>query len=89
LPKAHPDALRGGDAGRNAEILRRLLNGEPGAARDIVLLNAAAALLIAGVEPRLESGLQRAASAIDSGRAAAVLDRLVALSMGSAEAAAS
>jgi anthranilate phosphoribosyltransferase len=89
LPKAHPDALRGGDAGRNAEILRRLLNGEPGAARDIVLLNAAAALLIAGVEPRLESGLQRAASAIDSGRAAAVLDRLVALSTGSAEAAAS
>jgi anthranilate phosphoribosyltransferase len=46
-------------------------------------------LLIAGVEPRLESGLQRAASAIDSGRAAAVLDRLVALSTGSAEAAAS
>jgi anthranilate phosphoribosyltransferase len=89
LPKAHPDALRGGDASRNAAILRSLLGGEPGAARDIVLLNTAAALLVAGVESRLESGLARAAEAIDSGRAAAVLDRLVALSTGSAEAAAS
>ena len=89
LPKASPEALRGGDASRNAAILRNLLNGEPGAARDIVLLNAAAALLVAGVESRLEGGLAKAAEAIDSGRAAAVLDRLVTLSTTSAEAAAS
>jgi anthranilate phosphoribosyltransferase len=89
LPKAHPDALRGGDAARNAEILKALLQGERGAPRDIVLLNTAAALLVAGVESRLETGLARAADAIDSGRAATVLDRLVALSTASTEAAAS
>lgn len=89
LPKAHADALRGGDASRNAAILRGLLQGEPGAARDIVLLNTAAALLVAGVESRLESGLERAAEAIDSGRAAVVLDRLVALSTDSPRVAAS
>ena len=89
LPKASPEALRGGDAPRNAAILRNILNGESGAARDIVLLNAAAALLVAGVESRLENGLKRAADAIDSGRAAAVLDRLVTLSTSPAEAAAS
>jgi anthranilate phosphoribosyltransferase len=54
-----------------------------------VLLNTAAALLVAGAESRLETGLARGAEAIDSGRAAAVLDRLVALSTRSAEAAAS
>jgi anthranilate phosphoribosyltransferase len=89
LPKAQPEALRGGDASRNAEILRVLLDGGGGAARDIVLLNTAAALLVAGAESRLESGIARAADAIDSGRAAAVLDRLVTLSASSAEAAAS
>lgn len=89
LPKAHPDALRGDDAARNAAIVRDLLSGQAGAARDIVLLNTAAALLIAGAESRLESGLARAAEAIDSGRAAAVLDRLVTISTSPAEAAAS
>ena len=89
LPKAHPDALRGDDAARNAAIVRNLLSGQAGAARDIVLLNTAAALLIAGAESRLESGLARAAEAIDRGRAAAVLDRLVTISTSPAEAAAS
>jgi anthranilate phosphoribosyltransferase len=89
LPKAHADALRGGDASRNAAILKSVLNGERGAGRDIVLLNTAAALLVAGAESRLETGLARGAEAIDSGRAAAVLDRLVALSTRSAETAAS
>ena len=89
LPKAHPDALRGEDAARNAAIVRNLLSGQAGAARDIVLLNTAAALLIAGAESRLERGLARAAEAIDSGRAAAVLDRLVTISTSPAEAAAS
>lgn len=80
LPKAAPDALRGGDAPRNAAIARAVLGGERGAPRDIVLLNTAAALLIAGSEQKIEDGLVRAADAIDSGRAAAVLDRLIALS---------
>ena len=80
LPKAAPDALRGGDAPANAAIARRVLGGERGAPRDIVLLNAAASLLIAGAAQTLDQGLARAADAIDSGRAAAVLDRLAAVS---------
>ena len=89
LSKANPEALRGADASHNASILRGILNGGPGPGRDIVLLNAAAALLVAGLESRLEGGLQRAAEAIDSGRAASVLDHLVTLSNRSVEAAAS
>ena len=89
LPKAAPEALRGGDAQRNAGIARGILAGERGAARDIVLLNAAASLLISGAEDRIEKGLARAADAIDSGRAAAVLERLASISNSRAEAAAS
>ena len=89
LPKALPEALRGSDAAGNATIARSILAGERGAARDIVLLNAAASLLIAGAEPRLERGLARAAEAIDSGRAAATLERLAAVSNVKSEAAAS
>ena len=89
LPKAVPEALRGGDAERNAGIARAILAGERGAARDIVLVNAAASLLIAGAEDRIEKGLARAADAIDSGRAAAVLERLASISNRRAEAAAS
>src|SRR5262245_46900131 len=89
LPKAAPDALRGGDAARNAGIARAVLAGEHGAARDIVLLNTAASLLIAGTVERLEIGLAQAAEAIDSGRAAAVLDKLVVGSNAGTEVAAS
>ena len=63
--------------------------GERGAARDIVLLNTAASLLIAGAVDRVENGLTQAAEAIDSGRAAAVLDKLVVVSNASTQAAAS
>jgi anthranilate phosphoribosyltransferase len=80
VPKAAPDALRGGDAAANAAIARAVLAGEKGPARDIVLLNTAASLLIAGVVARIEDGLPRAAAALDDGRAAAVLARLVQVS---------
>jgi anthranilate phosphoribosyltransferase len=80
LAKAAPEALRGGDAEANAAIARRVLDGEPGAARDIVLLNAGASLLIADMVPTVPDGIVMAAEAIDSGRAAAVLDRLARLS---------
>lgn len=80
LPKALPEALRGGDAAENAGITRRVLAGERGAARDIVLLNAGVSLLIAGRVGSVLEGIERAAAAIDSGGAAAVLERLAALS---------
>jgi anthranilate phosphoribosyltransferase len=86
VPKATPDALRGDDAAANAGIAREVLAGARGAPRDIVLLNAAASLLIAGVVPTIRDGLRLAADALDSGRAAAVLEALIRVS-NSAEAA--
>jgi anthranilate phosphoribosyltransferase len=80
LAKAAPDALKGGDAAENAVIARRILSGERGAPRDIVLLNAAVSLLIAGTVATVSEGIARAAAAIDSGAAAGVLERLVAVS---------
>ena len=80
LPKAAPAALKGGEAAENAAIARRVLAGEPGAARDIVLLNAGVSLLIAGVADTVDEGIARAAAALDSGQAAAVLEKLVAVS---------
>jgi anthranilate phosphoribosyltransferase len=76
IAKSQPEPLRGGDAAENAEIARRVLAGEPGAPRDIVLLNAAAALLIAGKVNRIQQGVELAAQAIDEGRAAGALDDL-------------
>lgn len=67
-------ALRGGDAQYNAAALRRLLQGELGAYRDAVLLNAAAALLVAGTVDGLHEGVEEAAEAIDKGLANALLD---------------
>jgi anthranilate phosphoribosyltransferase len=80
LTKAAPEALRGADATANATVARRILAGEPGAPRDIVLLNAGASLLIADIVPTIQDGIAMAADALDSGRAAAVLDALVRLS---------
>jgi anthranilate phosphoribosyltransferase len=89
LPRAELAALRGGDAASNAVALRAVLDGEPGPFRDIVLLNAAAALVVAGTADDLQSGIARAAAAIDDGSAKTVLARLVALtSEGRAEGAA-
>jgi anthranilate phosphoribosyltransferase len=77
----HPTlAIRGGDAAYNALALRRLLAGEAGAYRDAVLLNAAAALILAEAAPSLPEGAARAAAAIDRGDAAALLDRWIAYS---------
>ena len=80
VSKASPESLTGGDAARNAEIARRVLDGERGAARDIVLLNAAASLLIAGQVARIQDGLTMAADALDSGRASGILEELRRLS---------
>ncbi len=80
ISKAQPESLRGGDAAQNAEIARSVLAGERGAPRDIVLLNTAAALLIAGRVRSIQDGFGAAAEALDSGRAAAVLDDLRRLS---------
>ncbi|MBA2127685.1 anthranilate phosphoribosyltransferase [Hyphomicrobium methylovorum] len=71
--------LKGGDAATNAAAIHTLLQGEPSAYRDIVVLNAAAALVVAGTADSLADGMKRAADAIDSGRAARALDRLVAV----------
>lgn len=77
---AHTDrsGVAGGDAAANAERTRGILKGEKGAARDIVVLNTGAALLVAGAAASLEEGVQRAAAAIDSGQAAAKLGELAA-----------
>lgn len=84
LPRATIDALRGGDPAYNAEVLRRVLDGEPGPVRDTVLLNAAAALAARhGVEgdlyKALRAGLEEATEALDSGAAAAALERWIAV----------
>jgi anthranilate phosphoribosyltransferase len=71
--------LKGGDATFNAAALRRVLGGETGAYRDIVVLNAAAALVVADKAGDLREGATLAATAIDTGKATAVLDRLVAI----------
>jgi anthranilate phosphoribosyltransferase len=80
IPRAAPEALRGGDAAEGAAIARAVLAGERGPARDIVLLNAAAALLVAEVAPDLAAGLRRAAESLDSGAARGRLEALVAAS---------
>ncbi len=77
LPLATMDDLRGGDAEHNAAALTALLAGERGPYRDIVLLNAAAALVVAGRAEDLKSGAELAAAVIDDGRAAAALAELV------------
>ena len=74
LPCYPLSALRGGDAAFNAAALRRLLMGEPGAYRDAVLLNAAAALIVAGEVRDWREGVEEAAEAIDRGLAKALLD---------------
>jgi anthranilate phosphoribosyltransferase len=85
LPLSPIEALRGGDAEHNAEIVRRLLDGETGPVRDAVLLNAGAALAVydaPGTPPvdALAAGLERAGEAVDSGAARATLDRWIAAS---------
>ncbi len=80
LPRAKPEALRGGDAAENAKALLDVLKGRPSAFRDAALLNAAAALVVAGRAKDLAEGARMAARSIDSGEAEGRLDRLIALS---------
>ncbi len=81
LPAATIDDLRGGDAKTNASIVRAVLGGEKGAARDVVLLNAGAALLVAGKADSVRDGIAQAAVAIDAGRAMATLDKMAVCSV--------
>jgi anthranilate phosphoribosyltransferase len=80
ITPASIEALAGGDPATNAALARRVLDGEPGPHRDIVCLNAGAALVAAGLADDLASGIGSARSSIDEGGAAAALDRLVAVS---------
>ena len=80
LAQAPADALKGGDADYNAEITRSILNGEEGPRRDIVLLNAAAAIVAGDKARDLNEGVQVAAEVIDSGKALEKLEGLVAAS---------
>jgi len=80
------DAIRGDDCNHNAAALRRLLEGETGAYRDIVAINAAAALVVAGKATDLREGVALALQAIDSGAAKAKLEKLIAVSQAAASA---
>jgi anthranilate phosphoribosyltransferase len=80
LPPATLEDLKGGDATVNAGAIRQLLVGEHGPFRDIVVLNAGAALIVGGKAQDLREGAGRAARAIDDGSAARALDKLVAVS---------
>jgi anthranilate phosphoribosyltransferase len=82
LPRAKPDDLAGGDAATSAEIVRGVLEGEPGPRRDVVLLNAGAALEVAGFAGSLEEGMTTAARSIDDGHARSTLARWVEVSSG-------
>ena len=72
--------LRGGDPATNAGFARRVLDGERGAHRDIVVLNAGAGILVAGLAATLAEGVEAAAASLDDGKAAGVLERLASVS---------
>ena len=76
LPEAAPEALAGGNPAENAALILRIFSGEGGAKRDIVLLNAAAALVAAGTAASMREGIQQAARSLDSGAAMQKLHQL-------------
>jgi anthranilate phosphoribosyltransferase len=80
LSRADGDALRGGDPDANALALQSVLDGRPSAYRDVALLNAAAALIVAGRAKTLKEGVAAASESLDSGAAAARLKHLIAVS---------
>ncbi|MBL4785038.1 MAG: anthranilate phosphoribosyltransferase [Cohaesibacteraceae bacterium] len=82
LERTTIENLRGGEARENATALRAILDGEHNAYRDIVLLNSAASLLVAGAAPTLADGVSIAADSINSGNAARALSKLVDVSNG-------
>jgi anthranilate phosphoribosyltransferase len=80
LPRAPAGALKGGDATENSVALREVLSGKPGPYRDASVLNAGAALVVAGRARSLRDGVALAATSVDSGEAAGRLDRLIVVS---------
>ena len=80
ITPAPPEAIRGGDPAETAAALRALLDGAPGPYREVVRLNAAAALIVAGRASTLKEGAEMAAESLDTGRARAALDALRRLS---------
>ncbi len=79
LPRGTAAALRGGDAETNAAALRAVLNGDSGPYRDIVILNTAAALIVCDRAQTLREGAEKAAQALDSGKALDVLEQVIAI----------
>jgi anthranilate phosphoribosyltransferase len=77
LGRCAPEEVPGGDPAANAEITRRIFAGEPGAARDLAVLNAGAAIYAGGGAESLAAGVQAAVAAVDSGAAAEALQRFV------------
>src|SRR5581483_4465921 len=80
LARATPEALRGGDAKVNAAALLDVLNGKKGAYRDIAVINAAAAIVVADRTPGLREAVALAEQSVDSGAARGRLERLIAIS---------
>ena len=80
LPKAPAGSLQGGDAHENARIIEGILGGTRGPARDVVLLNAGAALFIAGAAASIDEGIPESLRAIDRGDAKRTLEQLVSIS---------
>jgi anthranilate phosphoribosyltransferase len=80
LSRTKPEALRGGDAEQNAKALLDVLKGKPGPFRDVSIINAAAALIVAGKAKDLKQGAAVAAKSIETGEAEGRLDRLIAVS---------
>src|SRR4051794_6547923 len=79
LPRAAFEDVRGGSPAHNAAVATRVLSGEPGAPRDLAALNAGAAIYVSGRVDTLQDGVRAAEAALDSGAAAAALERLVTL----------
>ena len=77
IPRSPPEALAGGSVAANARIIRDILSGAGGAARDVTLMNAGAAIYLGGLAPDLAGGIARAEEAIDSGAAREKLEALV------------
>jgi anthranilate phosphoribosyltransferase len=80
LAEAKPEDLKGGDAATNAAALNAVLNGDPGPYRDVVVYNAAGALIVAGKAGDLKQGRALAAAAIDGGKAKESLEKMIAIS---------
>ncbi len=79
LAEAKPEDLKGGDAATNAKALNAVLDGDPGPYRDVVVYNAAGALIVAGKAADLKQGCAMAAAAIDDGKAKEALEKMVAI----------